>query len=275
MSHRIVIPYRKLGCLHYREAMAVMNTHAEPMIAERKAERQTSLPGILLLLQHYPVYTIGIRRRSYSDSERSRLEALGAEFHATGRGGLITFHGPGQLVAYPVLNLSLIQGRCSVRAYVSDLEDVLIKTCSSYQIQAHRSKNTGVWVQQNKIGAIGISVRHWITSHGVALNCNTNLDWFRYIVPCGIQEAGVTSLSRETGRDVSVDDALPHFLNAFEEPLHASCASVQREEKSSETSASHTGEGLKIFRSLSPFLSFALSLKNAVPSYDAIITGAE
>uniref|UniRef100_A0A8C1II11 lipoyl(octanoyl) transferase n=1 Tax=Cyprinus carpio TaxID=7962 RepID=A0A8C1II11_CYPCA len=109
------------------------------------------------------------------------------------RGGLITFHGPGQLVCYPVLNLGCF--RKSVRWYVCELERTVIKTCGQFGIEASTSPDTGVWAGDNKICAIGIHCGRYITSHGLALNCNTDMSWFDNIVPCGIMGKGVTSLS--------------------------------------------------------------------------------
>uniref|UniRef100_A0A9J7XDQ5 lipoyl(octanoyl) transferase n=1 Tax=Cyprinus carpio carpio TaxID=630221 RepID=A0A9J7XDQ5_CYPCA len=134
------------------------------------------------------------------------------------RGGLITFHGPGQLVCYPVLNLGCF--RKSVRWYVCELERTVIKTCAQFGIEASTSPDTGVWAGDNKICAIGIHCGRYITSHGLALNCNTDMSWFDNIVPCGIMGKGVTSLSRELGRDVPTEEAVPKLLEAFTEQFN-------------------------------------------------------
>ncbi|KNC73429.1 lipoyl(octanoyl) transferase, partial [Sphaeroforma arctica JP610] len=130
-----------------------------------------------------------------------------------GRGGQITFHGPGQLVGYPVLNLG--NYKKSVRDYVDRLEEVMIQSCKAYDVESARTEHTGVWVGDRKIAALGVSVSRWITQHGFALNCNVNMDWYNHIVPCGIDDKGVTSLSLETGKDVSVEDVLSPVRQSF------------------------------------------------------------
>uniref|UniRef100_A0A8C2AMR8 lipoyl(octanoyl) transferase n=1 Tax=Cyprinus carpio TaxID=7962 RepID=A0A8C2AMR8_CYPCA len=130
-------------------------------------------------------------------------------FVHTSRGGLITFHGPGQLVCYPVLNLGCF--RKSVRWYVCELERTVIKTCGQFGIEASTSPDTGVWAGDNKICAIGIHCGRYITSHGLALNCNTDMSWFDNIVPCGIMELG---------RDVPTEEAVPKLLEAFTEQFN-------------------------------------------------------
>ncbi|CAJ0565133.1 unnamed protein product, partial [Mesorhabditis spiculigera] len=183
-------------------------------VAESKDKPYSS--NYLLCLEHSPVYTVGIRSKVYSDDEEKHLKSLGADFHRTSRGGLITFHGPGQLVVYPILDLRRFSPRrFGVRAYVDALEQAVID-CVSEDFNVSgvgRSRdNTGVWVGDNrKICAMGIAVKEGITSHGLAMNCNTDLRWFSHIVACGIHGAEATSLSRETGSDVSTDMVIPLF----------------------------------------------------------------
>ncbi|MGE0447419.1 MAG: lipoyl(octanoyl) transferase LipB, partial [Vicinamibacterales bacterium] len=134
-----------------------------------------------------------------------RLAELGIELHETGRGGDVTYHGPGQVVGYPILDLK--PDRCDVHRYVRDIEDVMIRTCADYGITAGRITGlTGTWVGHEKIGAIGIRISRWVTSHGFAFNVSTNLDHFNLIVPCGIADHGVTSLERATGRRIPIED---------------------------------------------------------------------
>lgn len=169
----------------------------------------------LLLVEHNPVYTVGLRTEDYGEVEELRLKKLGAEFFKTNRGGLITFHGPGQLVAYPILNLRHFQK--SLKNYVATLEQTLINTCRRFGIQARTTEHTGVWVKDKKIAAIGVHCSRYITTHGISLNCDTDLMWFRHIVPCGIPGKDVTSLTRELGKPTSIRDTISPFLQAFEE----------------------------------------------------------
>lgn len=183
--------------------------HLVPLSGQRKPVAQ----NFLLLCEHFPVYTTGVRDKNVEDIER--LESLGAEFHFTDRGGLITFHGPGQLMCYPILNLA--QFKKSISWYNTQLEEVGILTCKKFGVVADRTYNPGVWVDNSKIAAIGFHVSHWITSHGLALNCNVDLNWFEHIVPCGLKGKSVTSLSVETWKDVKVDNVIQPFIESFQE----------------------------------------------------------
>uniref|UniRef100_A0A0M3HZD3 Octanoyl-[acyl-carrier-protein]:protein N-octanoyltransferase LIPT2, mitochondrial n=1 Tax=Ascaris lumbricoides TaxID=6252 RepID=A0A0M3HZD3_ASCLU len=182
--------------------------------------------NFLLLLEHTPVYTVGLRSHVYSEDEERRLKALGADFYRTDRGGLITFHGPGQLVAYPIIDLSSLSvhakdektARVGVRRFVHLVEEAIIRTVDLLGVSgAHRSPDTGVWLGNGtrKIAAIGINVRRGITSHGLALNCNTDLSWFEQIVPCGLIGKEVTSLSKEMQRNVTVNEAIRPLYEQF------------------------------------------------------------
>ena len=174
----------------------------------------------ILLCQHHPVYTVGIRTKGYIDQEeKARLHRLGAEFIYTDRGGLITFHGPGQLVCYPILDLK--RYNLSLRCYIHKLEEVIIQTCHKFGVSTHRTDDVGIWVGDNKIAAIGVHCQRHVTSHGLALNCNIDLSWFSHIVPCGLQGKSVTSLTREVfagqnGDDeYTVDMVTPHLMDSF------------------------------------------------------------
>src|SRR5437016_101017 len=160
----------------------------------------------LLLLEHPPVITLG-----RGGDARNLLAAPGTlraqrvRFYETTRGGDITYHGPGQLVGYPIVHLG--EGRRDVRKYMTALEEVLIRTVAEYGITAERSDGRrGIWVGNEKIAAIGVRIARWVTSHGFALNVNTNLEHFRLITPCGIQGSGVTSIAHLTGRAIALDD---------------------------------------------------------------------
>ena len=185
----------------YAEALALQRS----LVDERRAG---TIDDTLLLLEHPHVITLGVRGdggRSHLLAAPETLASRGVELHETGRGGDITYHGPGQLVGYPIVDLK--PDRCDVHRYVRDLEDVLIRTASDYGITAGRIDGlTGVWVGDEKLAAIGVRIARWITSHGFALNVTTDLDYFKLIIPCGIAERGVTSLSRLLGRTVALDE---------------------------------------------------------------------
>ena len=170
--------------------------------------------GVLILLEHQPVITAG--RNGGRENMRASLTGLQAEqieFIETDRGGNITCHNPGQLVGYPVINLSYWQE--DVHWYVEQLEEVLIRTASSYGITAGRkARYTGVWAGNRKLAAIGVSVRRWISGHGFALNVNNDLSLFQQIVPCGIEEFGVTSL-RTAGVTATVTEVADRLQAEF------------------------------------------------------------
>jgi lipoyl(octanoyl) transferase len=184
------------------------------LVEERRAGR---VPDLLLLLEHPHVITLGVKAdaaRSHLIATPDQLEERRVEVHETGRGGDITYHGPGQIVGYPILDLR--PDRCDVHQYVRDLEDVMIRTCGDFGVDAQRIAGlSGAWVGADKIGAIGVRISRWITSHGFAFNVTTDLDFFKLIVPCGIQSGGVTSLSRAAGRPVSIDEASAAIVRNF------------------------------------------------------------
>jgi lipoyl(octanoyl) transferase len=174
-------------------------------VADRQGGR---VPDTLLLLEHEPVFTLGrnARKENLLVPEEA-LRARGFEVFEAGRGGDVTYHGPGQIVGYPILDLS--PDRRDVHRYVRDLEEVLIRTCRDHGVEAGRvSGLTGVWVGQEKIGAIGVRIARWVTSHGFAFNVAPDLSPFRLIVPCGIADRGVTSLERLRGRPVALSEVM-------------------------------------------------------------------
>jgi lipoyl(octanoyl) transferase len=205
---------RRLGLIPYAEALAMQRALAE----DRRAGR---VGDLLLLVEHPHVLTLGVRGdggRSHILATPDALDARGVEVLETGRGGDITYHGPGQIVGYPIIDLD--PDRRDVHRYVRDLEDVLMRTTGDYGIEAARVEGlTGVWVGREKIAAIGVRIARWITSHGFALNVTTDLEYFDLIVPCGIADRGVTSLARLLGRPVDrreVEDRVAtHFAAVF------------------------------------------------------------
>jgi lipoyl(octanoyl) transferase len=210
-----LLDVRRLGCVPYAEALALQRSLVE--------DRRAGIIGdTLLLLEHPHVLTLGVRGdggRGHILASADVLAERGIEVHETGRGGDITYHGPGQLVGYPIIDLN--PGRRDVHRYVRDLETVLIQTAADYGIQAGRVEGlTGVWVGDDKLAAIGVRIARWVTSHGFALNVSTNLDHFKLIVPCGIADRGVTSLERLLGRVVETADVenriIEHFSNVFD-----------------------------------------------------------
>lgn len=203
---------RRLGVVPYADALALQRS----LVEERRADR---VPDLLLLLQHPSVITLGVRGdggRSNVVAVESRLSELGIDIAETGRGGDVTYHGPGQIVGYPILDLR--PDRCDVHRYVRDLEEVMIGVCADYGVSAGRIPGlTGAWVGDDKIGAIGVRVSRWITSHGFAFNVNTDLRHFELIVPCGIANRGVTSLQRAAGRDLAIDEVEDVLVRRFSE----------------------------------------------------------
>lgn len=219
----------RLGLLDYSKALVVQ----ERLVGRIKDSVANGNVGesTLVLVEHPPVYTTGMRSQVYSEEEETRLKSLGADFVRTKRGGLITFHGPGQLVAYPVLNLRQFAPERSQRKallgmkwFVWNLEQMVISLLGGMGVQGHRSPHTGVWVsaegRDSKICAVGVHSSNMVTSHGIALNCTTDLGWFDHIVPCGIQGAGVTSLSQCLGREgegIQVSAVEEHLVSQFED----------------------------------------------------------
>lgn len=182
-----------------------------------KARERNDVDDLLLLLEHEPVYTNGRggdRRHLLVDA--ATLATLGMSYHEVDRGGDMTYHGPGQLVGYPIVVLEGLG--LSVRGYVRRLEQALIRTAAHFGVAAHAVPGyTGVWVGMEKLAAIGVRVSRGVAYHGFALNVCPDLAAFTRIVPCGIPDRGVTSLARLTGRSISVAEVIPACANAFGE----------------------------------------------------------
>ena len=207
-----VCEYMWLGCVAYEEACD-LQTH---IARERAAGKR---PDTLLLLEHPPVYTTG--RRNQDSNLRFPAEMLGAALVETDRGGEITFHGPGQLIAYPIIDLRA--ARLGAVDYVRSIEEVILRTLRDYGIEGGLECGlTGVWVGDKKVAAIGVRVSRpggangaWVTTHGLALNISVDLDWFERIVPCGIADRGVTSIKELTGDAPDLEEVAERLAGQF------------------------------------------------------------
>jgi lipoyl(octanoyl) transferase len=200
---------RRLGLISYADALELQRV----LVEDRKAGR---IPDTLLLLQHPHVVTIGVKKdgRRNIVATPDTLAALGVEVFETGRGGDVTYHGPGQLVGYPIIDLN--PDRRDVHRYVRDLEEVMIRVCADFGLTAGRIAGlSGAWIGDAKIGAIGVRISRWVTSHGFAFNVTTDLDFFRLIVPCGIADRGVTSLAGATGTEPAMAEVETRFVERF------------------------------------------------------------
>jgi lipoyl(octanoyl) transferase len=209
IPRRRKLEVRRLGRVPYAKGLALQ----QDLVARR---RDGAVPDTLLLLEHPHVITLGTSARPehvlVDERERARRSI---ELFETGRGGDVTYHGPGQLVGYPILNLK--PDRKDLHRYLRDLEEVLIRAVAEFGIGARRVDGlTGVWSPGGKIAAIGVRVSSgWVTSHGFALNVSTDLGYFGTIVPCGIADRDVTSIARETGRSVDLLSAMEAVERAF------------------------------------------------------------
>lgn len=184
----------------------------EDLVALRKKDQAQDT---LLLLEHPHVITLGrAAKRSNVVVDDNQRQGCGVDLFETGRGGDVTYHGPGQLVGYPII--SLAPDRCDVRRYVRDLEEVLIRTAADFGIVAGVIPGlTGVWVGDEKLAAIGVRISRWVTMHGFALNVSTDLDYFSLIVPCGITDRGVTSLSKILGEKIATEEVADRVVRHF------------------------------------------------------------
>jgi lipoyl(octanoyl) transferase len=200
----------QLGTVDYAEGLRLQ--------AERIAQRKAGeIPDTLLLLEHPHVYTLGrnAKRENLLVSE-DRLAQVGAQLFATDRGGDITYHGPGQLVGYPIFDLT--QHRRDIAWFMRSLEEVFIGVARDFGIAAGRLAGApGVWVGDEKLVAMGVHISRWVTSHGFAFNVNTDLRYFEWIVPCGLRDKGVTSLAKLLGRPVEMDRVTGCVIEQFGE----------------------------------------------------------
>jgi lipoyl(octanoyl) transferase len=222
-----LVQFENLGTIDYKEAWDYQEKLFRDVVEAKQENKRSDdplpTPNFLLFCEHPHVYTLG---KSGKESNllinEEFLKSKGATLFKINRGGDITYHGPGQLVGYPILDLNNF--RLSIKSYIHELEEVIIRTLQHFEIVATRSDGaTGVWIDANmpsrarKICAIGVRTSHWVSMHGFALNVNTDLDYFNYIVPCGIHGKGVTTLEKELGRHISMEDIQHRLLHAFKE----------------------------------------------------------
>jgi lipoyl(octanoyl) transferase len=213
-----------LGLIDYGTALSLQET----LVELRKQQR---IPDVLLLLEHQPVITLGRNAKPANIvASREFLAAKGIEVVEINRGGDVTFHGPGQLVAYPIFDLRGFVPKLGAVDYVRKLEEVLMRICAQYRIETQRIRGmTGVWtiagaaaaeaelplLAERKIAAIGVHISRSVTSHGFALNVSTDLEYFKLIVPCGLSGKPVTSIEHETGSHVEMEEVLPVVTRNF------------------------------------------------------------
>lgn len=222
----MLIKYLDPGRISYKEGLIIQNAiHKSLVESKKKTAADYVSEQTIILCEHAPVYTLGksgkLDNLLYSEQE---LIAKGIEYFETNRGGDITYHGPGQIVGYPIFDMDFFYH--DVHRYVRDVEEVIIRTLMEYSLDGFRVDGlTGVWVNgnekgnMNKICAIGIHMSRWVTLHGFAFNINTDLNYFRGIIPCGIVEIGksVTSLDKELGRKIDINEVKEIIINKFEE----------------------------------------------------------
>ena len=204
------LTYCDLGSIDYKEAW-----HLQKTILDLRYRNK--IDDVLLLLEHPHTYTLGkTAHRENLVGSSEYLDKNKISVYDIDRGGDITYHGPGQIVGYPIINLN--DWEKDTHKYLRALEEILIKTCNVYGIHANRKPElTGVWIEDRKIAAIGIKVSRWITMHGFAFNVNTDLNLFNGIIPCGIKEKDVTSLNIELNRDVEIDSVKSIILRYITE----------------------------------------------------------
>ena len=219
------VSYQNLGLIPYKKAWDLQEKYFAEVLAvkqtNKKLKEDKSTKNHLLFCEHPPVYTLGKSgKASHLLINQEQLKAKGAEFYHINRGGDITYHGPGQITGYPILDLDNFG--LSIKHYIFGLEEVLIRVLKHYNIVASRSAGeTGVWLdaeihmKARKIGAIGARISQLVTMHGFALNVNTNLDYYNYIVPCGITNKGVTSLQKELGKMIAIEEVQNLLLKEF------------------------------------------------------------
>ena len=228
------IKLKNLGTIPYKDAWDIQEELLKSALSKKASSNKLEeVENTLLICQHPHVYTLG--KSGHSENlliRQEELEKNGIEFYVTNRGGDITYHGPGQLVAYPILDLEKFG--CSIHLYLRNLEEVVIQTLFEYGIQGQRIKGyTGVWIEPEtsrarKICAIGVRCSRWVSIHGLALNVNTDLSYFKNIVPCGILDKGVTSMNIELNRKVDENQLNEAIIQKFKEVFNVEIAKAQK-----------------------------------------------
>ncbi|MGE5431278.1 MAG: lipoyl(octanoyl) transferase LipB [Syntrophomonadaceae bacterium] len=216
------LDYYDLGLMDYERAWELQRRTFD-------LRRNNDIPDTLYLLEHPHTYTLGkVADRKNLISPENVLKEKGISVYDIDRGGDITYHGPGQIVGYPILDLA--QWKQDTHLYLRSIEEVIILTCRDYGLEAGRiEKLTGVWIEDRKIAAIGIKVSRWITMHGFAFNINTDLSLFNGIIPCGITDKSVTSLSKELGREVDMTEVKERIVNNFKNIFNYDSVKTNRE----------------------------------------------
>jgi len=218
----MIVKYKNLGLINYKEAWEMQEKLFNELLEAKLTNSEKQNDNKLFFLQHPHVYTLGKSgNKGNLLLNEDLLKSKGASFFHIDRGGDITYHGPGQLVGYPILNLDSLG--LTIREYIYNLEEVIINVLKHYGITATRSEGeTGVWldvdnkVKARKIAAIGVRISRMVSMHGFAFNVNTNLDYFNYIVPCGIVDKGVTSLQKELGKEIPLEEVQHLLQEQFE-----------------------------------------------------------
>ncbi len=224
-SGRRPLEVRRLGVVPFADAAVLQ----QGLVTDRQQGR---IPDQLLLLEHSPVVTLGVSAdRGNLLAPPDELARRGIELHEARRGGDITYHGPGQLIGYPILLLK--PDRCDVHRYVRDLEEAVIRAVARFGVRAGRIEGlTGVWVGNDKLAAIGVRLSRWVTSHGFALNVTTCLEDFALIRACGLDDRGVTSLARLTGGEPDIDEVgdtvAASVAEVFGRELRVAAAAISR-----------------------------------------------
>ncbi len=214
-----------LGLIDYKSAWDYQQDIFDKNVAAKRSNlrEETDIPILnhLIFCEHPHVYTLGKSgSKDHLLLDQNQLSEKSIQFFNNNRGGDITYHGPGQIVGYPILDLE--QFKPDIKSYMHDLEEVIIRTIADYGLKGERiERSTGVWldstnkVKARKICAFGVKTSRWITMHGFALNVNTNLDYFSFIVPCGIGDKGVTSLQKELGRKIDTEEVKEKIIHYF------------------------------------------------------------